>query len=375
MAVEMMTSETFREFGLTPPGEVAREEIDRWWKRLAPMISCSLGPGLGWTEEDRRYIGKLYYHFVEGASDWVMPHLKLAQFLTALKVDNEAYFTKDIWTVIGPAAAREYNLSMGLWYENGYPKIVLDPKYASALMSTKLSQDVSDMIIPPWGAFMIELTDSPLTLITKHKTEVSVDHLFVHTKQGGFTMLALAGSWDLLGLGTASKEDLVKDEMGRIEEYLQQHQHTLSDIEEAQMSLAGFNRGEATEFMRSNARLMGLAQRLVAGVCLAMSDPRNVRQRKVVKTHTIKDKARRGLPAVRVFDVGRPIKVDCRPTVIDFLKGRRGSVQNVQVLVRGHWKSQAHGPNHSLRKALHIEPYWRGPEDAPILTRPHIIEP
>lgn len=31
-------------------------------------------------------------------------------------------------------------------------------------------------------------------------------------------------------------------------------------------------------------------------------------------------------------------------------------------IVRGHWKMQPYGPQHSLRKHIFIEPYWKGPE-------------
>ena len=36
----------------------------------------------------------------------------------------------------------------------------------------------------------------------------------------------------------------------------------------------------------------------------------------------------------------------------------------MQHVVRGHWKMQAYGPKHSLRKRLWVEPYMRGPEGA-----------
>jgi hypothetical protein len=43
-----------------------------------------------------------------------------------------------------------------------------------------------------------------------------------------------------------------------------------------------------------------------------------------------------------------------------------GWTMSVRTMVRGHWRQQAHGPNHSLRKIIWIRPTWRGPEDAPI---------
>lgn len=46
----------------------------------------------------------------------------------------------------------------------------------------------------------------------------------------------------------------------------------------------------------------------------------------------------------------------------------------VQFLVRGHWRQQAHGPGHSLRKPIWIEPFWKGPEEARVLLRQHRVE-
>lgn len=34
---------------------------------------------------------------------------------------------------------------------------------------------------------------------------------------------------------------------------------------------------------------------------------------------------------------------------------------HVRTLVQGHWRNQTHGPKHSLRKLMWINPFWRGP--------------
>ena len=68
------------------------------------------------------------------------------------------------------------------------------------------------------------------------------------------------------------------------------------------------------------------------------------------------------------------MRVDVREAVRGFVAGTRRTAPAVQVLVRGHWKRQAHGPAMAQRKMIHIEPYWRGPEDAPIAVRGHKLE-
>ena len=39
-------------------------------------------------------------------------------------------------------------------------------------------------------------------------------------------------------------------------------------------------------------------------------------------------------------------------------------------LVRGHWKSQPCGKGRLERKRVAVQPYWRGPEDGPVLPKP-----
>jgi hypothetical protein len=77
-------------------------------------------------------------------------------------------------------------------------------------------------------------------------------------------------------------------------------------------------------------------------------------------------------PAHRVTVIGKPLRIDCRDSVRKYLDGtsRKHAPPSVQTLVRGHHKRQVMGIARSLRKVIWIHPYWRGPEDAPILTKP-----
>ncbi len=125
-------------------------------------------------------------------------------------------------------------------------------------------------------------------------------------------------------------------------------------------------------------KLHVLAGRLILNVCLAMSDKGSVKA--IGRGHSSSHSQLRSSPEplVRVFQVGRPISLDCRQALREFLEspggGRLGSRLNVQFLVRGHWKRQPFGPKSESRKWVWIQPYWKGPEEAPILSRPHQIE-
>lgn len=51
-----------------------------------------------------------------------------------------------------------------------------------------------------------------------------------------------------------------------------------------------------------------------------------------------------------------------------------GHVHQVRYPVRGHWRNQAYGPGRALRRRIWIADQWRGPEDAPIVTRGKVYD-
>lgn len=112
--------------------------------------------------------------------------------------------------------------------------------------------------------------------------------------------------------------------------------------------------------------------RLLLGVVLELTEHRPSEEHRRAGTRTTKRNSL-GEPVAWTYTLTRDVKVDCRQAVRDYVEGRRSSAPSVQCLVRGHWKRQAHGPARSLRKFIFVEPYWRGPEDAPIATRSHIL--
>jgi hypothetical protein len=85
-------------------------------------------------------------------------------------------------------------------------------------------------------------------------------------------------------------------------------------------------------------------------------------------------KIKRGRPTAWVFQMTDDVNVDCREWVTSFMRGNKGTRPSLQTLVRGHHKRQAHGPSNTLRKWITVEPYWRGPDDAPIAVKAHLID-
>ncbi len=77
---------------------------------------------------------------------------------------------------------------------------------------------------------------------------------------------------------------------------------------------------------------------------------------------------KRGEPQITTHVIGRPLDLDCRQDIRDYVAGTRSSEPKCTTLVRGHWRNQVHGPGNALRKLLWIQPFYRG--HGPMLVRP-----
>ena len=51
-----------------------------------------------------------------------------------------------------------------------------------------------------------------------------------------------------------------------------------------------------------------------------------------------------------------------------------GSKIDVRFLVMGHYRNQAYGKNMSERKRIWIQPFWKGPDLAEVVSKPHKVE-
>jgi len=121
-------------------------------------------------------------------------------------------------------------------------------------------------------------------------------------------------------------------------------------------------------------RLMLAVRRILVGLIYTVQHTTNWKER--TRTSKRTPKQRNGPPDHRDIVLTAPIKFDVRQGLFDWLRHGNGkhSPPSVQLLVKGHYKRQAHGPGRSERKVIWIEPYWRGPEDAPIRNRSYTKE-
>lgn len=266
------------------------------------------------------------------------------------------------------------------WCDQGFPVVTMGEKYCAALVATEVPRDIVEEVEAPWKCFMIEVPGTEMLRVwdADELKSVRITRLLVQRHFAPKTVLPSAPvpepnwQWRWIAFSETNQHiwrgGLAHEILQPIS-FREQELHQYYDPE----------REEAfVEQVKHDERLYVALGRLAINVCLALSDPENVREvgssHARYKTGSGRD-PRTGPPEQRVYQLGKPIKVDCRHAVQNWLEGTRASsTVNVQFLVRGHWRNQPHGPKLTLRRRQWIEPYWKGEKDAPIPLRTHTLE-
>lgn len=251
-------------------------------------------------------------------------------------------FVHDEWSGWGDFA----ELSLA-WAQSGFPRVEPSHRLAASLMATSVPLD-SDIAMP-WSCFMVVIPDG-LFLSSGSFALVDRGHTVSIDRPGEGVRIMSFGATVHTGA-----------------------EPTLADWNKLRWN--GNELGEA-EFaaMASNEHLREteMLGRLVVGVCAEMSMYNQSGERTSVRRGGRQARGERLKP--ETFKLTRDVKIDVRGAIADYIHGRSGSGPTVQTLVRGHWKRQPHGESRAQRKLIHIEPYWRGPEDAPGAVRAHRLE-
>lgn len=249
------------------------------------------------------------------------------------------------------------------WASSGFPIIRITDKLAASLMATGMNEADSATIRPPWNAFAIEppqwlefvgfqgperVTHVEVLCTTTVKTEYDPSapfSWFLLARGNGHTLLHT-----VRGANTLLRENTGDD--------ARRGDQRLADYSAFPLDVSG-----------QDDRVLRLVKRLLVGVCLELSDPGALMLARRGKSHGRCHRATGAPPEPRVYELSRPVLLDVRDAVRGYASGARGKAPSVQVLVRGHWKHQAHGPAGALRKLIHVEPYWRGPDLSPVLAK------
>lgn len=240
-----------------------------------------------------------------------------------------------------------------MWAHYGFPMVQLaSHRYAAALMATSVP---TGDIRPPWPAFLLELPTGMFE--TEHAGATwPLTHVMFMTH----TIEDLGEIWHFratscFGINLWRRQPLDVLRKGSLDS---DDHHGAFDLELA----------------KGDERRLGLLARLVLNTCVAMTDSDNVRTIGKHRKASSEGHRRFGKePELRTYRVGKPITLDVRPALQSYVTGEIRNSPTVQFLVRGHWRDQACGPKLSMRRPTWIQPYWKGPEEAPINVRAHVM--
>ena len=250
------------------------------------------------------------------------------------------------------------------WAHYGFPVVQLaGHKYAAALMSTSVGHGIE--VNPPWETFVIELPSGMLR--TDDERGVSRELSCVLVSR--YKSCVPGENGELRWWFQAYTSDM-RINLHRFHECLEDMLE--EDID--QTTDPAFPNAMEVDLTGSDERTLFLLSRLVLSTCLAMSNPEDVRPvGKCSKGEPLGPPRGVKEPACRVYRVGHPIELDCRPAVNAFLNGTKRDPLAIQFMVRGFFRQQPYGPRSSLRRSQWIRPFWKGPSDAPINVRPIVV--
>jgi hypothetical protein len=244
------------------------------------------------------------------------------------------------------------------WRSMAFARLELGHKLAAALMFT----DAPESVQAPWLAWSLILPDGLLG-------EVDIRRVWCLGDRPAVLLVKLGDHVGTLGLHVFKpRED---GNLG-----IDPGPYNPDLGEKIPKTRAAFE-AMGKEYEEKFLRTLPMLQNLIRGVCLALSDPAEWRKGdyygRPSGSEIKKASKHKELPVGERYVLGHPVQIDLREEVLEHVRtGRVGGGSPTKLfLVRGHHRRQAHGPGHQLRKTIWVEPFWKGPEDARVLLRPH----
>lgn len=287
------------------------------------------------------------------------------------------------------AAATHESIDMGLafsayhythWYQGGVPRIRLSHGLATKLALTDPTGVDSSEIRLPFPVFAIELPfpNGPIVMESGNDSSVVQDA----------TMLYISSYDD-----SSTNDRIDDDDADTNEEVLRRiHAAKLKRVFDQRCVYvalcardqtrfhARMELREAIEFDGStlialaehSRRALVLGYRIVANLALylkSLDSSSPLGSGKIVNHD-------HGLHSL-LYEIGKEVKLErnLRDAARSYCRTGEANAKwklEKRFIVRGHWKYQAHGSGHAERKLIFVEPYWKGPADAPVLARTYV---
>jgi hypothetical protein len=253
------------------------------------------------------------------------------------------------------------------WADAGFPVVKISPKFAAASMCTSALPEVLDDMKPPWRGFVVEMPREPvLYQFDTNEIPRPVAHILVlwsDNVQDNKPELVDC-NWSMM---------LISDVGGISTHRLHSRSRNLCSLyKEADSPLPWVKMDN-----KDDQSLMLAGRIVVSAICSLTNAEVVERPNREAHERWEHSKRRRFTdePEARIYQITAPVKLGLVGIVRDYQIGQLGKSWKltVQMMVVGHHKMQVHGKNRLDRKKIWIQPYWRGPSDAPIAVRPHLL--
>jgi hypothetical protein len=264
----------------------------------------------------------------------------------------------------------EFWIQMGAarWADQAFPVVTMGEKYFAALITARAPKERLPEIRSPWRAFVIEVPANTLTVYDYDDDKrIPILRILVHAIDNGDG----EGIWWRWVGFTESGHKIWRESSS---------EHLGSTIERSEYEHREFGIEDDVAFEDNSSqddRLFDVIGNLILNTCEAVTNPEYVKEvggsheRHRTRTASGKKAPTSAEPEARTYIVGKPIKIDCRPALRDYLEGRRESGEvKVAFVVRGHFK-----PKLSARVGhmVFVEPYEKRKDQEPFVVREHAL--
>jgi len=232
------------------------------------------------------------------------------------------------------------------WRYYGLQQVVISHKWGASLALTACSKAASLLVPMPWPTWMVKLPNGLITLPDGFSTK-EISHVLVHQAQAD--LVAYLPSDGNIFLGAT-------------------HRVALTEAETP---------GNDAKLSEGVPAIFLMIRRIVFGIALALHEHRESSgQKPPVRGAQIQPKIKGNSVVANTTTLTKDVRVNLQHVVReccrDGVAQPRGPLQT-QTWVMGHQKVQHYGQGRLQSKIITIEPYLRGPDNAPVAVRNHVV--
>lgn len=275
----------------------------------------------------------------------------------ALNCTNQQYFDSamDAMYRRGDMSSQQLYIALQQWGLAGAQSVQMPETFTAALMATDCGHALEDDDKLPWPAFEIMIPPKLLATDTGGIYSVIVTTVPEWARGGHPERLLVVYLDDSGCAGTST--------FGTLREMISVGNEKASDYHMADELVGHVDEDQ-------EKRVWMMLGRLIGGVLLLIYQARTEKKGAYAPQPR---RTKRDQIKPNVFQLGKPLKLDCRLAIREFVAGGGRGSPNVTTWVRGHMKNVVQGKGRANRVLRWIQPYQRG--EGPMLVRPVKLKP